>query len=307
MKSLRSDIASRLYELLGLKFYGVLQHRRRYWRIQYQELCDLLPITIQRYYSDAQRYLAPTHDELRETSFLEKVEWEKESKDTWRIKYYPGKRAKEEFARTHKEFGIPEQLDLALREPEKDQKASGAGERQKRLPESLREPRKEPPREEQGLQTLLTDRGIGKRAAANLTKKHPDRIQEKVEMFDWIQRNQPDMITKNPAGYLRQMIEEDWPAPQGFRTKAQEEETRRKVEERKEAQERRAREGTFRDWQRKSPEEKVAGDLIVWKERMRRENGLYPTEEEEEAKKQELIADLPTEAEMRRKLLGEEK
>jgi len=203
-------------------------------------------------------------------------------------------------------LAIPEQLNLALEEPEENREVPGAGERQKSASEATGKAKKGVSREEQRLQTLLTDRGIGNRAAATLVKKHPDRIPEKVEMFDWIQRNQPNTITKNPAGFLRQMIEEDWPAPQGLTTKAQEEEARRRSEERKVAQERRAREGTLKDWLNQSPEEKVAGDLFVWKERVRGETDRYPTEEEREAKKQELIANLPTEAEMRKKLLGEE-
>ncbi|OGG46641.1 MAG: hypothetical protein A3F84_15375 [Candidatus Handelsmanbacteria bacterium RIFCSPLOWO2_12_FULL_64_10] len=114
LKSLRRDVASRLYELLGLKFYGVLSNRRRYWRVTYQEISDLLPITTQSYYSQARQNLDPVHQELIETGFLTKVDWDQESKSTWHIKYYPGKRARDEFARTQQSV-VPEQLNLSLR------------------------------------------------------------------------------------------------------------------------------------------------------------------------------------------------
>ena len=238
LRSLRSDIASRLYELLGLKFYGVFQHNRRYWRVEYRELCDLLPITTQRYYSDAQRYLGPAHEELEKTGFLEKVEWAKESTGTWHIKYYPGKRAREEVARTQREFGIPEQLNLALKEPEKGQKASTVGQRKKSASEATSAPEEGPSREKQRLKRLLTDRGIGKRAAATLVKKYPKRIEEKAEILDWTQRNQPKSIKENPAGYLRQMIEEDWAAPAKFVSTADQARRKKELEEkhRKEAE-----------------------------------------------------------------------
>jgi len=41
-----------------------------------------------------------------------------------------------------------------------------------------------------------------------------------------------------------------------------------------------------------SDEEKIRGDLIIWKQRFKREEKRPPTQEEIETKKRELISDL---------------
>lgn len=95
LQSLKSKIASRLYEILGVRFYGLKNKKQSYVWFDYQKLCQLLPITIQRYLSHARKYLEPAHDELIKTGFLAKIRWG-ENKGDWLIYYYPGKRAKKE-------------------------------------------------------------------------------------------------------------------------------------------------------------------------------------------------------------------
>ena len=96
-RTLKSTIAQRLYELLGVKFYGALQAGYTYLRYRYSALCDLLPITRQAYLSKAKEKLNPAHLELKDTGFLSKVVWRQGAvKDDWFIYYYPGPRAIEE-------------------------------------------------------------------------------------------------------------------------------------------------------------------------------------------------------------------
>jgi hypothetical protein len=66
--SLRNSISCRLYELLGIKFYGV--GSQGFIRYKYSTLCQLLPITRQQYLSKAKEILNPSHEELRRTAFL---------------------------------------------------------------------------------------------------------------------------------------------------------------------------------------------------------------------------------------------
>ena len=110
-RSLKSTVAQRLYELLGVKFYRFLWEDLQCIRYRYSTLCQLLPITRQRFLSKAKEKLEPAHEELRNTDFLEKAEWEgiEGEKDDWFIFYYPGPRAIEELKR----HGIPEEAILA--------------------------------------------------------------------------------------------------------------------------------------------------------------------------------------------------
>ena len=105
-RSLRSYVASRLYELLGVKFYGM--GRYPHIRYRYSNLCQLLPVTRHRYASDAKRKLHPAHQELTSTDFLRKVEWEGipgENHD-WYVHYWPGPRAKEEIRRFSRQVAL---------------------------------------------------------------------------------------------------------------------------------------------------------------------------------------------------------
>jgi len=99
-KKLESNISQRLYELLGVKFYGIILQGLSYLCYKYSTLCQLLPLTHQKYFSKARQILQPAHQELKRTGFLAKVEWEVDpEEDDWFIYYYPGPRAKEEIER----------------------------------------------------------------------------------------------------------------------------------------------------------------------------------------------------------------
>jgi len=104
-KSLETNIAQRLYELLGVKFYGIHESNQPFIRYKYSTLCQLLPLHKQKYLSKAKHILDPAHQELKETNFLANVNWsglENEKKD-WYIYYLPGQRAEDEI----EEFGGP--------------------------------------------------------------------------------------------------------------------------------------------------------------------------------------------------------
>lgn len=105
LQSLNSKIASRLYEILGVKFYGLRNKRENFICYRYSKLCQLLPITPQRYLSDAKRQLNPAYKELQYTGFLSKDPyWDENTGKDWHIYYWPGERARKEMRKVKTNF-----------------------------------------------------------------------------------------------------------------------------------------------------------------------------------------------------------
>lgn len=96
----------------------------------------------------------------------------------------------------------------------------------------------------------LTERGLSEKAAVRISTRYKkERIFEKIEYRDWLVENAPDRI-KNPAGWLRRAIEDNYAAPDGYvskedveRQKQQQEAQakRKQIEEEKLAEERQKR------------------------------------------------------------------
>ena len=75
-----------------------------------------------------------------------------------------------------------------------------------------------PPRDVSVLAEALAARGVSSKIAAELVEAHPaDRIQTKLEVFDWLLKNEDKRIGKNPAGYLVASIRDDYQAPVDFK------------------------------------------------------------------------------------------
>ena len=98
-KSLKSKIASRLYEILGVKFYGIRNKKQDFICYKYSTLCQLLPVIPHRYISSAKRQLNYGNNELKDTGFISKFDWSENGNKDWLIYYWPGERAKEEMRR----------------------------------------------------------------------------------------------------------------------------------------------------------------------------------------------------------------
>ncbi|MGE3818774.1 MAG: replication initiator protein A [Isosphaeraceae bacterium] len=63
----------------------------------------------------------------------------------------------------------------------------------------------------------LKARGVTQKTAAELVATHPaSRIQTKIEVFDWLIKNEDKRIGKNPAGYLVASIRSDYQPPGDF-------------------------------------------------------------------------------------------
>jgi hypothetical protein len=75
------------------------------------------------------------------------------------------------------------------------------------------------PEQTSELVTALKARGVAAKTAASLVETHPaGRIQTKIEVFDWLLRNEDKRVGKNPAGYLVASIRSDYQAPRNFVT-----------------------------------------------------------------------------------------
>ncbi len=96
--SLKSDIARRLYEYLSFISFAT---KCKPFRIEYLRLCEFLPITPQKYFSQARQKMKWAHEELMNTGFLKKVVWRKSKTDPkkWILIYHFGIRAKSEHKR----------------------------------------------------------------------------------------------------------------------------------------------------------------------------------------------------------------
>lgn len=103
-QSLRSPIASRLYEILGVKFYGIRNRPEAEVCFKYSTLTQLLPVERYQYLAHARKQLNPAHEELVDTGFLAAYEW-REARDDgdWLIYYRPGERAQDEIRRARAE------------------------------------------------------------------------------------------------------------------------------------------------------------------------------------------------------------
>ena len=63
----------------------------------------------------------------------------------------------------------------------------------------------------------LKARGVNAKIAAELVAAHPPgRLQTKIDVFDWLMKNEDKRVGKNPAGYLVASIKSDYKAPSDF-------------------------------------------------------------------------------------------
>jgi hypothetical protein len=245
-RSLHSPIASRLYELLGVKFYGM--GNLPSIRYRYSTLCQLLPVKQQRYASDAKRNLHTAHQELINTGFLNNVEWDgiDAEKHDWYVSYYPGTRAKEEIQRFSKQVALPP--------PEDSVEATSVAAPVAPQPTAS---------DANDVVNALQKFGITKKQAQKLAKEHPEEdILKQLDIVKWLVAQKSPLVAKNPQGYLVKAIEEDYPPPPQYQRKGQQdkEAAERQQREEREQQERlAAREQAREQLQQEHPPQPITG------------------------------------------------
>jgi len=200
-QSLESKIASRLYEILGVKFYGVRNKKEDFIRFKYSTLCQLLPVIPYRYISSAKQQLDPGNNELRDTGFISKFDWNKNGNKDWLIYYWPGERAKKEMKRAKTLRN--HQAEVLLPEPEEEVKKYSE--------------------EQINLINELVKINVSKITAENLIKNNEQELIEKwIEAINYTNAG-------DKAAYLVKAIRENWQFPEEYLKGKREEE--RKEEE----------------------------------------------------------------------------
>jgi plasmid replication initiation protein len=87
-------------------------------------------------------------------------------------------------------------------------------------------------------QLALMACGLSLRLAAKLDRLYPERIQSKIDIFEQLKKTNSQLIARNPAGWLRKAIEDDYQAVPGYQTPEQRHEKAQRKQELLEAQER---------------------------------------------------------------------
>ena len=263
LQSLKSKIASRLYEILGVKFYGLRNKRQDFICYRYSKLCQLLPITPFKQISRAKQQLDPAHKELKNTEFLFNYEWDEDSGKDWLVYYWPGQRVKKEMRKAKIEFftaPIEEVLPLPKRRSQPSSKS------------------------QVDLVNQLIALNVSETTARDLVEHSSQQVIRK-----WI-KGIHYTNAKDKGAYLVKAIRENWQVPEEY-LKAEENERRRKeqekvrlVEERKQKEQRKRKQkeaqrldkiyNSLSSLKKKEVEEEVKKRLpAFWKERLMKEKG----------------------------------
>lgn len=265
--TLQIPLTRRLYRFLDKKKY----HRSIY-EIDILGLASLMPLQ-DRYPSQIKRRLEKAHDELIEKGYLKSVSYKKEPKNNQEVVIYI--------------FGVPslpEQPELNL------------GDNMLELEKT-----------DEILQKLV-ERGITNAVAQQLANTYPvEQIENQISAFDWLIKKKSPLIEKNPAGFLRKAIEENYQLPQEYLDKQE-----RSVRKEKE-KDRKQRWFGYREelinqelanWDNVPLTNRIEGRLSFWitGETM---SGRKPTPGQIDAKRQELIDSLPRNNEEKRKYIAQ--
>ncbi|RMH69892.1 MAG: RepB family plasmid replication initiator protein [Gemmatimonadetes bacterium] len=177
--AMRTPLTKRLYRFLSKMRYNHYPE----FKMSLQELADLLPIRDKRP-SHLKRTLKRAHDQLRDDfDFLSDVCYRTENGDLKIIyRFAPARNA----------------IEVKSQVVDNDE-AEEFSETETTLIEAL------------------IQRKITPKAAAGLVKTYsPDRIKEKIAVYDWMVQVHHRHISQNPQGYLRKSIEDDYKPPSDY-------------------------------------------------------------------------------------------
>jgi len=189
LQSLKSKIASRLYEILGVKFYGLRNKREKFICYKYSKLCQLLPVTPHEQISLAKQQINPGNHELQDTGFISKFDWSENGNKDWLIYYWPGERAKEEM-KGAKIKSIDDRTEEYLPEPKEEVKIFS--------------------KERADLVDKLVELNVSKVTAENLIKNNDQELIKK-----WIEAIKYSNAD-DKAAYLVKAIRENWQVPEEY-------------------------------------------------------------------------------------------
>jgi hypothetical protein len=151
-------------------------------------------------------------------------------------------------------------------------------------------------KEESSLGQQLIKRGVTEIVATELVKKYStQQIERQVEVFDWLLEVRSPLLEKNPPGFLRKSIEENYQPPKEYLDQQNRKDKEQRKEDRQERWLKHREELISQDvtnWDQIPLEKRIEGRLGFWitGETM---NGRTPMPEQMEIKKKELIDGLP--------------
>jgi Replication initiator protein A len=203
--SLQSAVSKRLYRFLGKRLY--LQHD---WTFDLKEIA-FERVGLSRSYADAYKIkekLQPAIEELERIGWLRplsrEARYHRIDRGQWTIRFARGSRAR-----------------IALPEPPKPPDGTEKSTAWNPPAPAAGSPRAQPTPEPPRLVAELAHRGVTRTTAADLVRHHPaERIEAKLEVFDWLMERQDKRVAKSPAGYLVKSISDDYAAPKGFESRA---------------------------------------------------------------------------------------
>jgi hypothetical protein len=174
---LRLPTTKRMYRFLDKRFY-----RRSRLDFDLRSLaCEHIGLSRSYAPTELKRRLKPALDEMEQLGFLEPLSVEERysyvKRGCWRIIFIRGSRATAEVENPTAQDQQPIRLIDALKL-----------------------------------------RGVTSKTAQELVEAHPlSRIRTKIEVFDWLLRNEDKRVGKNPAGYLVASIRSDYQVPADYR------------------------------------------------------------------------------------------
>lgn len=268
--SLETPLSKRLYRYLDKKRY-----HKSMFEVELLKLAALLPIQ-DEYPSQIKRRLDSSHAELIERGFLESASYEKaSSSDEEKVIYlFP-----QDSLAKQVEAYIPTDSDS---QPEGSEEISS-------------------------IKQKLIGRGVAENVASVLFENYPaQQIEKQIDVFDWLTEKGSSLLGKNPPGFLRKAIEDNYVPPPEYAKEAVQRE-RREAKNAREAEAEKRRQAVIEDelanWDRIPPEERVKGFVDFWIQGEKINKGHTPTPEEVEAKTRGQIDTLPQTEEERRQYL----
>lgn len=187
IKTLDFDFYLALHLPIARKLFRYLdkhRYKNKVFHIDLMQLAQKLAITDSAYPSLVRKHLEPSHQELTDCGFLKQATFFRRGRSP-AIRYTMAQPSEWKHDRAEKKPKVPSK-----------------------------------PSEHPLLKELVA-RGITKDVARDLLRQNNEKlIADKLEVFDFLLQEESAMLSKNPAGFLRQSIEKDYAPPTGYISRA---------------------------------------------------------------------------------------
>lgn len=211
-KSLKGDIASRMYEILSVWFYPALENGRKYIQKEYSEICNYFPLTRQNTKKRAKGQLRKAHQQhIKNGVLATDPEWmDIGEENDWLIRYWIGPKAKE-WHKQNKRIGNEKEEIKRIENPRRIREGEKKG-----TEEVIK-------KETTELINQLIELGVTRKVAENLVENNTCEVVE-----GWAKAVFKTKA-KDKAAFVVKAIEEKWELPEVFKKKREDEETKKEL------------------------------------------------------------------------------